>query len=80
MRPATQEQQLSQREALQMLEAALDQLDPAQRAVFVLYEIEEQTMTEVARALGCPIQTAYSRLHAARRVIAAAMGEHLAED
>ena len=79
-RPATQEQQLSQREALQLLEAALDRLDPAQRAVFVLYEIEEQTMTEVARALDCPVQTAYSRLHAARRAVTAAMGEHLAED
>jgi RNA polymerase sigma-70 factor (ECF subfamily) len=79
-RPATQEQQLSQRQALRQLEAALDRLDPAQRAVFVLYEIEDQPMADVARALGCPIQTAYSRLHAARRAVAAAMGEHLQEE
>ena len=46
----------------------------------MLYEIEELPMAEVARALGCPIQTAYSRLHAARRAVAAAMGECLAED
>ena len=72
--PATQERQLSERQALQLLEQALDRLDPAQRTVFVLYEIEEQTMPEIARALGCPLQTAYSRLHAARRSVVAAMG------
>lgn len=37
-----------------------------QREVFVLYEIEELSMREVAEAVGCPLQTAYSRLHAAR--------------
>jgi RNA polymerase sigma-70 factor (ECF subfamily) len=44
----------------------LDRLDEAQRAVFVLYEIEELSMAEIAEAVGCPLQTAYSRLHAAR--------------
>ena len=37
----------------------------------MLYEIEELTMAEVAEALGCPLQTAYSRLHAARKVVEA---------
>ena len=72
--PPTQERKLSERQALQLLEQALDRLDPAQRTVFVLYELEEQTMPEIARALGCPLQTAYSRLHAARRSVVAAMG------
>jgi RNA polymerase sigma-70 factor (ECF subfamily) len=53
-----------------LLLAALDALDDDKRAVFVLYEIEEMTMAEVARAVGCPLQTAYSRLHAARRKVA----------
>ncbi len=48
---------------------ALTALDEDQRAVFVLYEIEELSMPEVAEALGCPATTAYSRLYAARRVI-----------
>jgi RNA polymerase sigma-70 factor (ECF subfamily) len=78
--PATQEEQVAQREGLRLLQQALDGLDPVQRAVFVLYEIEELPMIEVARALGCPVQTAYSRLHAARRGVAAALGEHLEED
>jgi RNA polymerase sigma-70 factor (ECF subfamily) len=69
---ATQEDRASHREALASLQDTLDRLDPDQRAVFVLYELEELDMIEVARAVGCPLQTAYSRLHAARRVVAAA--------
>ena len=34
--------------------------------MFVLYEIEGLTMKEVCDVVGCPLQTAYSRLHAAR--------------
>jgi RNA polymerase sigma-70 factor (ECF subfamily) len=69
----TPEEELSQREALRRLEDALARLDPAQREVFVLYEIEDLPMIEVARAVGCPLQTAYSRLHAARRAVATAL-------
>ncbi len=54
------------RQARAMLDRLLDDLDEDKRAVFVLYEIEELGMAEVAEALGCPLQTAYSRLHAAR--------------
>lgn len=46
--------------------ALLAELKDEQREVFVLYEIEELSMREVAEAVGCPLQTAYSRLHAAR--------------
>lgn len=55
------------------LRAALAALDEARRAVFVLYEIEELTMSEVAEALGCPLTTLYSRLYSARRFIRAAL-------
>lgn len=61
----------AQREQAALLEAALDKLAPAQRAVFVLYEIEELSMNEVAEALGCPRFTAYTRLYAARRQVRA---------
>jgi RNA polymerase sigma-70 factor (ECF subfamily) len=47
----------------------LDGLDDDKRAVFVLYEVEQLPMSEVADAVGCPLQTAYSRLYAARRDI-----------
>ena len=71
---ATQERSVALGEALGLLEAALDRLPPPQREAFILYEIEELGMTEVAATLGCPIQTAYSRLHAARKVVMAALG------
>jgi RNA polymerase sigma-70 factor (ECF subfamily) len=48
------------------LRALLDELDEDKRAVVVLYEIEGFSMKEVAEILDCPLQTAYSRLHAAR--------------
>jgi len=61
----------AQREQVVLLERALDQLSAEQRAVFVLYEIEELPMREVAETLGCPRFTAYTRLHAARRQVRA---------
>jgi RNA polymerase sigma-70 factor, ECF subfamily len=51
------------------LRRLLDTLDADKRDVFVLYELEELPMREVAEACGCPLQTAYSRLHAARRIL-----------
>jgi RNA polymerase sigma-70 factor (ECF subfamily) len=71
------EQQAASREALVALEAALEMLPPAQREVFVLYEIEELPMNEIAHALACPLQTAYSRLRLARRAVLDQLGAHL---
>ena len=62
---------LAMKQARVVLDRILDQLDEDKRAVFVLYEIEELSMAEVADALGCPLQTAYSRLHAARKLVEA---------
>ena len=67
--PEQQFERAADRESLECLARILDQLDDDKRAVFVLYELEELTMTEVANAVQCPIQTAYSRLHAARRLV-----------
>lgn len=53
----------------------LDALDEDKRAVLVLYEIEGLSMKEVAEVVDCPLQTAYSRLHAARRRIAEVMAQ-----
>jgi RNA polymerase sigma-70 factor (ECF subfamily) len=72
---ATQVERLAEQEARELLDALLDRLDENKRAVFVLYEIEQVPMQEVAEAVGCPLQTAYSRLHAARREISAAIEE-----
>jgi RNA polymerase sigma-70 factor (ECF subfamily) len=45
---------------------ALDTLTLEHRAVFILYEIEEQSCESIAAGLGVPIGTVYSRLHKAR--------------
>jgi len=39
----------------------------------VLFDIEGVSMDEVAEIVGCPLQTAYSRLYAARRKVEAAL-------
>ena len=57
--------ELAQR--LAALEAALSQLPAREREVFVLFEVEELSMREIAQLLGCPEKTAYTRLYAARR-------------
>lgn len=67
------------RQARAKLDRILDTLDDDKRAVFVLYEIEELTMAEVADSLGCPLQTAYSRLHAARKIVEAGVASHSAQ-
>jgi RNA polymerase sigma-70 factor (ECF subfamily) len=67
---------LALKQARAMLDRILDELDDDKRSVFVLYEIEELTMAEVADALGCPLQTAYSRLHAARKVVEAGVARN----
>jgi RNA polymerase sigma-70 factor, ECF subfamily len=65
----TQLDQLERTRALRWLDRVLAELPPAQRDVYVLYELEQMTMQEVADVVGCPLQTAYSRLHAARRCV-----------
>jgi RNA polymerase sigma-70 factor (ECF subfamily) len=53
-----------------ILQDALDTLDLDKRAVIVLHEIEELPIPEVARTLGIPEGTAYTRLRAARAQLA----------
>jgi RNA polymerase sigma-70 factor, ECF subfamily len=67
--PAEQEVGLERDQRAAQLEAALAELPEKQLQVFVLYEIEELSMLEVARAVGCPRFTAYTRLAAARRAL-----------
>jgi RNA polymerase sigma-70 factor, ECF subfamily len=65
----TPDSNLEQRNAVEHL---LSVLDEDKRQVIVLYEIEGFSMKEVAEILECPLQTAYSRLHAARALMLAA--------
>jgi RNA polymerase sigma-70 factor, ECF subfamily len=58
-------------EALLLAQAALDELDLDRRAVFILHELDDCPMPEVAEALSIPLNTAYSRLRLAREQFAA---------
>lgn len=73
--PALQERELSGKRERSRLVDLLSGLPDEQREVFVLYEVEELTMREVAEILVCPLQTAYSRLHAARRSLRESLTE-----
>jgi RNA polymerase sigma-70 factor (ECF subfamily) len=53
-------------ETVHLLEEILDALDPDQRAVLVLADIEDNTVAEVAQILGLNTNTAASRLRMAR--------------
>lgn len=55
-----------QRRARQLLDRILDGMGTDLRTVFVLYEIEELTMAEIAEALAIPPGTVASRLRRAR--------------
>lgn len=70
--PAEQHDALELLRARARLDRVLAGLDEDKRQVFVLYELEELPMSEVAAIVACPLQTAYSRLHAARRAVRAA--------
>lgn len=72
-RSAPQLAELEREQARQLLDDALAELSEDKRAVFVLYEIEEQPMPGIAQTLALPVQTAYSRLYAARREVEAAV-------
>ena len=76
----SQLEDLDAQEARATLERLLELLDPEKREVFVLFELEELTMAEVVAIVGCPLQTGYSRLHAARAIVAAAASRMRAKE
>jgi RNA polymerase sigma-70 factor (ECF subfamily) len=67
---STPEGDVERARAVGMALEILDALDEEKRAVFALYEVEQLSMPEIAEVVGCPLQTAYSRLYAARREVA----------
>jgi RNA polymerase sigma-70 factor (ECF subfamily) len=58
---------------LEVLAELLATLDEPKREVFALVELEELTVPEAAEALDIPLNTAYSRLRAARRAFESAL-------
>jgi RNA polymerase sigma-70 factor (ECF subfamily) len=69
--PAPQQRLIEHGEALRFGFQLLQSLPEKERAVFVLFELEQLPMSEIAAALECPVQTAYARLHRARERVRA---------
>lgn len=60
------DEQLIAGETRDLLSQALDALPLDRRAVFVMHDVEECAMPDIAAALAIPLNTAYSRLRLAR--------------
>jgi len=60
-------EELARAEAVKVLATILDALDDDQRTVFVLAELEQLPIPEIAAALGLSPNTVYSRLRLGRR-------------
>jgi RNA polymerase sigma-70 factor, ECF subfamily len=64
--PAAPDELLERRRARELLDEILEAMPLDLRVVFVLFELEELTMAEIASMLGVPNGTAASRLRRAR--------------
>lgn len=62
------EELAQQHEARKLLDRVLDEMPEELRAVFVLFELEEMSVDEIARALALPRGTAATRLRRSREV------------
>jgi RNA polymerase sigma-70 factor (ECF subfamily) len=65
-------------EELQALWRILGELDAPKREVLMLAELEEMSVPEIAEAVGVPLNTAYSRVRAARKQFDEAFARHAA--
>lgn len=68
------------REAAALLHQVLATMNDERRSVFVLVELEQMTVPEVATALGIKLNTAYTRLRDARDIFEAAVTRYAARD
>jgi len=58
---------LATSQSLARVQRALEGLDLGQKAIFILFELEDEPCDAIAQALGVPLGTVHSRLHHARR-------------
>jgi RNA polymerase sigma-70 factor (ECF subfamily) len=73
-------EQAAKAEAVKVLHELLDALDDEKREVFVLAELEQLPVPEIAEALEVNPNTVYSRLRAARQAFEEALARHHARD
>jgi RNA polymerase sigma-70 factor, ECF subfamily len=67
-------------EAVRLLYAILDAMDDERREIFVMAELEQMLMPDIATTLGVNVNTAYARLRAARQTFENALARHRARD
>ena len=67
-------------EAVRVLHTLLDQLADERREIFVMADLEQMTMPEIAETLGLNVNTAYARLRLARQEFEDALARHRARD
>jgi RNA polymerase sigma-70 factor (ECF subfamily) len=60
------EDSLARVEAQRVMDAVLDGMTDARRQVFILAELEQMSVPDIAAAVGANVNTAYARLRAAR--------------
>jgi RNA polymerase sigma-70 factor (ECF subfamily) len=65
-----------QNDQVRLLGHILAELDEPKREVFMMVELDELTVPEVAEILDIPLNTAYSRLRAARQAFEEAIERH----
>lgn len=71
---------LERTEAVRLLHRILDELTCEQREVFVMADLEQIPMSEIATTLDINENTGYGRLRAARRSFNEALARHRARD
>jgi RNA polymerase sigma-70 factor (ECF subfamily) len=67
------ETQIDRRAEMARLYAALTDLDPKERAVVIMHDIEGQTLRHIGQELGRPVPTVASQLYAGRECLAKAL-------
>jgi len=67
-------------QALQTMDQILNGMDDERRAVFIMAELEQLPIVEIAEVLGLKLNTAYSRLRLARETFNAELKRHRARD
>ncbi len=67
-------------EAVRLLYSILDDMIDERREIFVMAELEQMSMPEIAPTLGINVNTAYARLRAARQDFEAKLARHRAHE
>ena len=63
------QQKMTQKEAKQLLESAIDQLYSKYRSVYIMKEVEEMSLNEISEALDISLANVKIRLHRAKSML-----------